>query len=350
MKKVTVDQLEEGMKLARDVFTENGKLLLPEGFIIKLSFIQKLREHNIDSVYVEDEKAESYVKEEVIYHETFVAIQDLMLSAKAGEIVDPFVAKEIVNDIVSQIIEEEDVFLKIVGFRDVDNYTYFHSVDVSIFAAIIGKLLELDRKQIEDLALAALLHDFGKMKIPHEILNKPAKLTDEEFEEMKKHTIYGYQIVKNMEGISEQVAEVALLHHERLDGSGYPLKLKGDKIPLFAKIVAVADVYDALTADRVYKKKIVPTKAADYLTKYSGIHFDKDIVQKFLKMVVKYPVGCFVVLNTGEIAIVYEENPFNKTRPIVKVVARKEGPPVLIPYFVDLSQDYKREIIDVINY
>lgn len=153
-----------------------------------------------------------------------------------------------------------------------------------------------------------------------------------------------------MDGISEQVAEVALLHHERLDGSGYPLKLKGDKIPLFAKIVAVADVYDALTADRVYKKKIVPTKAADYLTKYSGIHFDKDIVQKFLKMVVKYPVGCFVVLNTGEIAIVYEENPFNKTRPIVKVVARKEGPPVLIPYFVDLSQDYKREIIDVINY
>lgn len=189
MKKVTVDQLEEGMKLARDVFTENGKLLLPEGFIIKLSFIQKLREHNIDSVYVEDEKAESYVKEEVIYHETFVAIQDLMLSAKAGEIVDPFVAKEIVNDIVSQIIEEEDVFLKIVGFRDVDNYTYFHSVDVSIFAAIIGKLLELDRKQIEDLALAALLHDFGKMKIPHEILNKPAKLTDEEFEEMK-NTLY----------------------------------------------------------------------------------------------------------------------------------------------------------------
>ncbi|WAM34569.1 HD-GYP domain-containing protein [Caldicellulosiruptor morganii] len=350
MRKVSVDELQEGMKLARDVLTENGKLLLPEGFIIKPSFIEKLREYNIDSVYVEDEISNDYVKEEVIYHETFVAIQDLMLSAKAGEVVDPFVAREIVNDIVTEIIKEEDVFLKIVGFRDVDNYTFFHSVDVSIFSAIIGKLLGFDRKKIEDLALAALLHDFGKMKVPPEILNKPAKLTDEEFEEMKKHTIYGYQIVKNMDGVTEQIAEVALLHHERLDGSGYPLKLKGDRIPLFARIVAIADVYDALTADRVYKKKVVPTKAADYLLKYAGIQFDKEIVQRFLKMVVTYPVGCFVVLNTGEIAIVYEENPFNKTRPVVKVVARKEGPPVLTPYFIDLAQDQKREIIDVINY
>ncbi|WP_271628579.1 HD-GYP domain-containing protein [Caldicellulosiruptor sp. DIB 104C] len=350
MRKVTIDELQEGMKLARDVFTENGKLLLPEGFIIKPSFIEKLKEYNIDSVYVEDEITKNYVKEEIIYHETFIAIQDLMVSAKTGEIVDPFVAREIVNDIVAEIIQEEDVFLKIVGFRDVDNYTYFHSVDVSIFSAIIGKLLGFERKKIEDLALAALLHDFGKMKIPPEILNKPAKLTDEEFEEMKKHTIYGYQMVKNMEGISEEIAEVALLHHERLDGSGYPLKLKGDKIPIFARIIAIADVYDALTADRVYKKKVVPTKAADYLLKYAGVQFDKEIVQKFLKMVVKYPVGCFVVLNTGEIAIVYEENPFNKTRPIVKVVARKEGPPVLTPYYIDLAQDQKREIIDVINY
>lgn len=168
MRKVTIDELQEGMKLARDVFTENGKLLLPEGFIIKPSFIEKLKEYNIDSVYVEDEITKNYVKEEIIYHETFIAIQDLMLSAKTGEIVDPFVAREIVNDIVAEIIEEEDVFLKIVGFRDADNYTYFHSVDVSIFSAIIGKLLGFERKKIEDLALAALLHDFGKMKIPPE--------------------------------------------------------------------------------------------------------------------------------------------------------------------------------------
>lgn len=350
MKKVNVNELQEGMKLARDVFADNGKLLLPEGFIVKPSFIEKLKEYRIESVYVEDEITSEYVKEEIIYHETFVAIQDLMLSAKAGEIIDPFVAKEIVNDIVSEIIEEEDIFLKIVGFRDIDNYTYFHSVDVCIFSAIMGKQLELDKKQIEDLALAALLHDFGKMRIPSEILNKPAKLSDEEFEEMKRHTIYGYQIVKNMEGVTEEIAEVALLHHERLDGSGYPLKLKADKIPLFARIIAIADVYDALTADRVYKKKVVPHKAADYLMKYAGVQFDTEIVNKFLKMVVKYPVGCFVILNTGEIAIVYEENPFYKTKPVIKVVARKEGPPILSPYYIDLSQDQKREIIDVVNY
>jgi len=350
MKKIGIDQLKEGMKLARDVFTKNGKLLLPEGFIIKPSFIEKLYEQAIDSVFVEDEIRTDYIKEEVIYHETFVAIQELMLSAKAGEVIDPFVAKEIVDDIVTQVIEEEDVFLKIVGFRDVDSYTYFHSVDVCIFSAIMGKQLDLNRKQLEDLSLSALLHDFGKMKVPQEILNKPTKLTDDEFEEMKKHTIFGYQIVKNMENITEQIAEVALLHHERLDGSGYPLKLKSDRIPLFARIVAIADVYDATTADRVYKKKTVPHKAANFLLKYAGTQFDKDIVLKFLNMVVKYPVGCFVVLNTGEIAIVYEENPFNKAKPVVKVVSKKDGPPVLTPYFVDLSQDSKREIVDVINY
>ncbi|MEZ0536213.1 HD-GYP domain-containing protein [Caldicellulosiruptoraceae bacterium PP1] len=350
MKKVRLNEVNEGMRVARDIFANNGKLLIPEGFILKSSHINKLKEYDIEYIYIFDQIEENYILEEVIYHETFRTVQDLMISAKNGYALDTDVAKEVVNDVVDKIIENEDIFLKIIGFRDVDNYTYFHSVDVCVFSAIIGKILDFDKKRIENIALAALFHDFGKMKIGPEILNKPTKLSDDEYEEIKKHTIYGYQLIKQMGEVSEEVAEGALLHHEKLDGSGYPLKLKGDKIPLIAKIITIADVYDALTADRVYKKKIVPTKAADYLLKYSGIYFDGTIVHRFINHVVQYPKGCFVVLNTGEIAIVYEENPFNKTRPIIKVVSRNSGPPVFKPYYVDLAVDSTREIIDVVNY
>jgi len=350
LKKIHVNSATEGMRIARDIFSPSGRLLIPEGFVLKPSFISKLKEQNIEYIYVFEEKKDSFVVEEVVYHETFRAIQDLMITAKNDGIIDVSLAKEVVNDVVEKIIEDEDIFLKIVGFRDVDNYTYFHSVDVCVFSSLIGKIIELNIKQIEDLALAALLHDFGKIKVPFDILNKPAKLSDDEFEEIKKHTFYGYDIVRNMSDVTEEIAVAVLCHHERLDGSGYPLKLKGDKIPLYAKIIAVADVYDALTADRPYKKKMIPTKAADYLIKYSSIHFDGVIVSKLLKQVVQYPKGCFVVLNTGEIGIVYEENPFNKTRPIIKVVSRQAGPPILTPYYIDLSVDTAREIVDLINY
>jgi HD-GYP domain-containing protein (c-di-GMP phosphodiesterase class II) len=141
------------------------------------------------------------------------------------------------------------------------------------------------------LGVGALLHDIGKLKIPEEILKKPSQLTVEEFEEIKKHTTYGYEILKNFENISMESAFIALGHHERFDGSGYPLQLRGENIYQFARIVAVADVYDALTSDRVYRKKLKPHESVEYITSLGTDHFDKEIVDNFIKHIAVYQLG-----------------------------------------------------------
>ncbi len=350
MKKVALRELEPGMKLARDVILDDGRFLLLRGFTIKFRYIEKLRMYDIPYIYVEDKIGKvEYFSEEKVYTETFQTIKSVMESVREGENLDLPAIKETVDTIVQKILNDDNVFMKLTGIRDIDNYTYLHSVDVCIYSVIAGKSMQLSFDEINSLALGAILHDIGKCKIPLYILNKPAKLTVNEYEMIKKHAEYGYNIVSKTPNVNEAIANVALLHHEHWDGSGYPLGKAMDEIDLFARIVAIADVYDALTANRVYRKRFMPHEAAEYIMANASSHFDHEILKVFLDNIAVYPADIIVLLNTGEIARVIEARGKISIRPKVLVITRRNGPPVIEPYEIDLMKNPTIFIVDILS-
>ena len=350
MRKVSLDELAPGMKLAKDVILDDGRFLLLKGFTIKKRYIDKIRLYNIPYLYVEDEIGKyEHFSEEVVYTETFQTIKNVMESVRQGDTIHLPVLKETVDGIVQKILNDDNVFMKLTGIRDIDNYTYLHSVDVCIYSVIAGKSLNLTESEVKELGMGAILHDIGKCKVPLCILNKPARLTKSEYETIKKHTQYGYEIVLSTPGVNPAVANIALHHHEHWNGTGYPSGKSGHKIDLFSRIVAIADVYDALTANRVYRKRFMPHEAAEYIIANAAQYFDPDLLQVFLDNIAVYPADIIVLLNTGEIARVVEAKGEASIRPKVMVITRKDGPPVLDPYEIDLTENPSVNIVDIIS-
>lgn len=351
MVKIPVSELKPGMRLAKDVYLNDGKLLLLAGFIIKSRYIRKLELFEIPYVYIHESEETPLVdiSEEKVYSEAFNTIKSVMSTVREGKDLNVHVVKETVNDIVQKVINNESVFMQLTGIRDIDSYTFLHSVDVCIYSVVTGKNLGLSQTELTELGIGAVLHDIGKCKIPLEILMKPGKLTEEEFHIMKLHSVYGHEIINNTNGLSRRIANIACQHHEKWDGTGYPLGLSTYQIDKFSRIVTAADIYDALTADRVYRKRDLPHEAAEYIVGNSSILFDPEIASVFIKNIAIYPEGCIVLLNSGEIASVIEANRNMAVRPKVTVIARKEGPPVLQPYVLDLMKELDVFIIDILS-
>lgn len=349
MVKVALSQLIPGMKLAKDVYLPDGRLLLLSGFIIKPLYIRKLESFNVDSIYVEEDTidiADGY-EEERLYNHTAATVKNIFTLVREGKSTSAAVVRETVNELLQKIIENETVMLQLTGIRDIDNYTFLHSIDVCIYSVILGKKLGYGQDPLVDLGMGAILHDIGKCKVPMEILQKPGKLTDAEFNEMQLHTAYGYEIIENAYGFNKNIANIAYQHHEKWDGSGYPSGLSADQIDPLARIVALADVYDALTSDRVYKKKDLPHNAAEYVFKNSGKLFDPVIVDMFVNNVAVYAEGTIVLLNTGELGSVMASGGIGSFRQRINVFTNKAGPPVLSPYILDLNQHKDIDIVEV---
>lgn len=350
MKKISLNQLAPGMKLAKDVTLEDGRLLLLKGFTIKTRYLERMRCYHIPHVYVEDDIGKlEFFSEETVYTETFQTIKNVMDSVRDGGDIDIPVLKETVDNIVLHIINDDNIFMKLTGIRDIDNYTYLHSVDVCIYSVIAGKSLNLTNDELKELGLGSILHDIGKCKIPLSILNKPARLTRDEFNIIQRHTIYGYNIIMQPPEMNQQIADIALCHHERWDGTGYPHGKAKTDIDMLSRIVAVADVYDALTANRVYRKRFMPHEAAEYIMANAAQHFDPVILKAFLDNIAIYPADIIVLLNTGEIARVVESKGVVSIRPKVMVITRKDGPPVIQPYEIDLMKNTTVTIVDILS-
>ena len=349
MKKVTVDELKPGMKLAKDIILSDGRFLLLKGFTLKERYLEKIRMYDIPYIYVENEiEKVEYFNEEIIYSETLNTVKNVMKSVRDGGSIDVGSVKSAVSKIIQGIYKNDNVFMRLSGIRDFDNYTYLHSVDVCIYSIIAGKSLNLSPEMINNLALGAILHDIGKCKIPLSILNKPAKLSDSEFEIMKKHSEYGYDIIMKTPGLNGDIAKIALNHHEHWNGDGYPKGLKEEEIDLLSRIVAIADVYDALTADRVYRKRFMPHQAVEYLISNSRAQFDPKILNIFMESIAVYPPDIIVMLSTGEIGKVVQSKGPPSIRPKIMVIARKGGPPVIEPYEVDLAKNPQISVVDII--
>jgi len=324
MRRVKVDSVPEGARLARTVFSSDGGVLLMQGVELRDCYLELLRKRGIYEIYLDDDLSEGIEVHDVVNENTrnkaVAVVRDIMAGYSFSDVIDVEHVKTVVNRIVDELLSNDDILYNLTEIKTVDDYTFKHSVSVCILSIITGIGLGFDTAQLRELGLGAILHDIGKLCIPREILKKPSQLTVEEFEEIKKHTILGYELLKKSGQLNLVSSYIALGHHERYDGSGYPYRLKSEEIQIYARIVAVADVYDALTSDRVYRKKLKPHEVYEYITSMGLHHFDPVVVENFVRFVTVYPEGSGVLLNTRERAIVVKHNRKMPTRPLVRVV------------------------------
>lgn len=352
MRKVSLDETRAGNRIARSILSLNGTVLLSAGSELTQERIQFLLHHGITEVYINDEISKGITIPETVREEIVIQAKSQLkrlMTVPSIKTIDGDKALKIVDRLLEEILKNEQIIISLSDIRSIDDYTFSHSVNVAIFSLMTGITLEFKSDELRNLGVGALLHDVGKMRICDEILKEPSSLTIAEYDEVKKHTVFGYEILKNSRNINSTAQLVALYHHERVDGSGYPYNLKGHEIPLPAKIVAVSDVFDALTTDRVYRQKMHPAKVVDYMYSLSNKHFDKTVLNAFFMHIANYPVGTGVLLNTGEKALVSKYNPVWPNRPVVRILMNEKGEMLKHYSEMDLSRNPEYYIVDIWN-
>jgi len=312
MRYVKAEHLEKGMILVYTLYDNNEKILLKANRKLTQNYINRIQQMDIMGLYV-------FEDDEIYEHTPTVSEQTRLKAIKSLKRLNIDDCIYIANNIVEEIRESESMIVETVNLSTYDNYTYTHSVNVDILAVILGVACGLRDDELRKLSQAALLHDVGKTCVPIEILNKPGKLTEEEFAEVKKHPQYGYNMLKDNYDVSSVTRNAILSHHENEDGSGYPRSLTSEHIHLFAKIIHIADVYDALTTKRVYKDAMNPADALEYLMGNAERMFDKELVTIFMDYIAPYPLGVQVELSTGQTALVVKNNRKMLSRPIVRL-------------------------------
>ncbi len=345
MRKMSVDRLKTGTKIAKSIYIPNrNQPLIGKDVIIKPEYISRLKTMGINSIYVEDDFSKGIEIPELIPETLFIEakvvasdVMQKMLMCK--QVSDVSNVNKVVNKMIDEILNTKDIIINLTDIKVADDYTFAHSVNVCVLSLIVGMSLQYNDIQLRDLGTGALLHDIGKLSVPVEILNKPDKLTDEEFQVIKKHTLEGFNILRQCNTLNRNSVFVAYGHHEKFDGSGYPQGLKGKQTHEFARIVCIADVFDAMTSDRVYRKGIEPHKVIKHLIEMSNSYFDYEIVKKFIKNVLLYPPGSAVVLSTGEKAIVVKSDKSFPDRPIVRVLFDSNGKQYDSFYEKDLAKE-----------
>ena len=257
---------------------------------------------------------------------------------RMGQAIDVDGAIPLVDEIASSVARNPGALLGMARLKSRDDYTYMHSVAVCGLMVALGNRLGLPPKQVREAGLGGLVHDMGKALIPLEILNKPGSLTEDEFTEMKTHAEKGWRLLKDGKAASLAVKSVALSHHERFDGSGYPQRLAGEAISLYARMGAITDVYDAVTSQRPYKPAWDPAHAVRQMARWKG-HFDPVIFQAFIRSLGIYPIGSLVRLESGYLAVVCEQHADALLTPVVKAFFRLQSDERIVPRRIDLRAD-----------
>lgn len=338
--------LKEGMRIDQNIKDRLDRVLIAKGVHLDEYQIESLKRMGINGVYIsegEEEPAKEEPKQmsaaarnnisklrtndpskvklsESIKRRVSEGIQFLYNDTESPDFTST--ANSITNNLIKAINDNEAIAVDITELKTSDEYTFKHSVDVATMSMIVAKKMGMSKKDIYNIGIAGLLHDMGKSKIPLEILNKPARLTDEEFEVMKQHSTYGFKILKEKDEFEMPIAMSVLQHHEKIDGSGYPMGVGEDKIIPYAKILSVVDVYDALVTERPYKKGLSQRNAIEIIMSMTG-ELDITAMRSFLGSVILYPVESIVQLSNGEEACVVKNHSEAVLRPTV--VGLKSG-------------------------
>ncbi|MGN4127141.1 HD-GYP domain-containing protein [Lysinibacillus sphaericus] len=349
MRLISIEVLKEGMVLGRTIWNEAGHPLLKKDVVINERIIQRLQQLNTHYLYIDDEISEGIeVMETVppaVRNKTISTIKDSFqsldgLNAVSASYVLDQQSKaivSIVDELLSAVTCNNEILTILTDAYLFDEYLYQHSFQVTLYSIAIAKELGHSAEDLRLIGIGALLHDVGKLMVPKEILTKPGRLTHEEFEIMKMHTRYGFDLLRNLHSISLLVAHCAYQHHERIDGSGYPRGLVDFEIHPFAKIIGVADVFDAVTTNRVYREKMLPSQGLAIVEAGSGTIYDARIVNALKKAVVHYPNGVILKLSDGRRGIVSKQNPFNAALPWIRIFEEQN---------VLLSATYEINLVD----
>lgn len=313
MRYITVDKAEAGMMLAKTIYDNDDRVVVGCGIVLTADYIEKLAERGYGGFYIEDELSKD------IHIEETISMELRSRAVKGLKEVDIDATIDVAKSIVEQLQSAKTLSLDMIDLRNFDDYTYKHSVNVAVLSTVIGMGLDLREQDLVDLCAGAMLHDLGKLNIDPEIINKPGFLTAEEYEMVKNHSRLSYDLIKDKWNVSATSKAAVLEHHENEDGSGYPLGLQGKDIHRYARIIHVADVYDALTTKRPYKKPYSIPEAMEYLMGSCGRLFDKRMVEAFMSYVPIYPRGISIRLSNGEEGIVIENSRFRTLRPIVRL-------------------------------
>jgi HD-GYP domain-containing protein (c-di-GMP phosphodiesterase class II) len=340
---ISITRARPGDILGQTVLNKDGNIMLREGVILTDRYINKLEEIGAYYIYINDDKLNEIEAQDP----EFIQIKSDVVKLLSRSFIqleykdsDPKVERtiSIITDMVEYLLEHKEIkSAHLTEIKTYDNYTYVHSLNTCVIALFFGVQMSLTRSKLIDLGMGALLHDVGKTKIPRNILNKPDRLDYDEFEIMKQHSKLGYDIVEKLDYISNRAKLVLIEHHERIDGSGYPKGLKGDKISLFAKITAISDVYDAIVSDRAYRKGVSGNEAYEYILGGAGTLFDWELVNIFKNNFSIYPPGACVRLSNGAEAFIVKDNKGFPDRPIVRILYDEKGNEVE-PYEINLIE------------
>ncbi|MEO8296790.1 MAG: HD-GYP domain-containing protein [Burkholderiales bacterium] len=277
-----------------------------------------------------------YKRAALVCDQARLKVQSLFGEARMGQSLDAEGCVPIVEDIIGSVERNRGALISLVRLKSADEYTYLHSVAVCTLMVSLARTLQLPLHQVREAGLAGLLHDMGKARIPLEVLNKPGRLTDAEFDLMKRHPVEGHKLLLQSPGASAMALDVCLHHHEKMDGSGYPKRLKSEQISRYAKMGSVCDVYDAVTSARPYKGAWDPGEAIRQMAQWKG-HFDPAIFQAFVKTVGIYPTGTLVKLQSGRLAVVLDQNEKSLLLPRVKAFYSTKSMLPIEPEVIDLA-------------
>ncbi|MDD2421246.1 MAG: HD-GYP domain-containing protein [Heliobacteriaceae bacterium] len=332
-----------GEILATNIFTKDGRLLVPEGTVLTPVIYQDIINWEAIGIIAAPKSPVHGLKkekpEQILFRRSLETVRNVFIAFRHGQGFQEECIRETTTDIVSAVTEDEQVSLRLSRLWDSDDYTLHHSVDVSLLSTMIGLNLGLTRKELESLATGAILHDIGKIFVPNELLNKKGRLTDPEFAIIKNHTKDGVAALQQSgTRLPTEQLLCILQHHEKCDGTGYPQGLKYAKIHLFARIIAVADIYSALTTNRAYRRRLDHYQAVDILWIQSKTGLDKHIVHVFMERLRAMMLNTWVRLSTGEEGYVVQFHEEAPLRPTVMLTHNYQGQVIVSPYLVDLRE------------
>ncbi|MBB3108515.1 HD-GYP domain-containing protein (c-di-GMP phosphodiesterase class II) [Paenibacillus phyllosphaerae] len=357
MRRAHISSVKPGDKLGRAIFQENGNVLLGDGVELTQRFIDRLTNMGIDMVYIEDPFTEDLEPSNAIsdetrkkaistVHKTMTSLMDAPTTR--GRAIAPEMGRTFRNvfgQLLNDLAAREELLVSLTNIQATDAYLFNHSVNVAILAGIMGVAKGYNRNQLEELGVGALLFDIGMTQMPKELLGKTSPITQEERAVIEKHAEDGFNLLRSQHDISLLSAHCAFQHHERFDGSGYPRKIKGSEIHEYAQIVAIADVYDALTSPRPHRRRYTPTEAIEFLFAAGGTFFDVNLIKMFCQHISIYPIATTVLLSTGQIAVVCRNNMLAVHRPTVRILREPDGNPPAAPYEIELKDTHNLMIV-----
>lgn len=344
MRKVSVTNLRPGLKLGRTVYGADGEVLLSAGYFLTESYIKKLHSWGINFVFIDDGLLPDVNVEDVVSAETRLAavnqVKRILLETKESGrlVIEPKSIYSTVEGFTRELLAKRELMVNLIDLRQQDDYTFAHSVNVCILSLLTGITLGLDNDQLTVLGTGALLHDVDKIMIPDSILNKAGPLTPEEFRTMMDHPKVGFELISSSGVVGDLPAVIAHQHHENYDGSGYPLHLRGAEIHPLAQVVSAADRFDALTADRVYRRAFPPHEAYEMMAACGNFLIEAQIINAFLHNIAAYPSGTLVELTSREIAVVIDTPKGCSLFPRVRVLTDPKHRPLAVPREVSLLE------------